>query len=226
MAHRTAALTAALVIVLAGGLPAQQPRELRVDAAGSRIYVVTHRTGLLSFLGHEHAILAPRWTAQLCWDAPLHAGSRAELIVDARALEIDRDSVRVLAGLGSGPSPQQRMQIERKLHDAAHLGTEQYPELTFRSRSVRAAGDTLFVRGALTIRDRTRDVELPVLVQRGSASDVLLTGVLQLRQRDFGIRPESIAGVVKVADPVDLHVVLRARATGNGCTEASASSRI
>ena len=223
MAHRATRLSATLLLLLAGSLSSQQ---LDVDDAASRIYVVTHRTGLFSFLGHEHAILAPRWTALLCWDAPGHATARAELTVDARALEIDADSVRASAGLGGGPSPQQRVQIQRKLHDAKHLDTQRYPELRFRSTAVRAAGDTLLLSGTLTIRDRTRAVELPVIVQRESGGDLRLTGALRLRQSDFGIRPESIAGVVKVADPVDLHVALRARPSDRSCSAASESSRI
>lgn len=205
----SAAAALLLPLLVAPPLAAQQSgRLLQVDAAGSRIYVVTHRTGLLSFLGHEHAILAPRWSSRLCWDAPAHAASHAELVIDARALEIDADSARAMAGLGKGPSSQQRAQIQRKLHDQKNLDTERYPEIRFQSSSVRGAGDTLFVRGTLTIRNQTRDVELPIIMQRRAGESWWLTGTLFIRQTQFGIRPESIAGVVKVADVVDLHVGL------------------
>ena len=210
--------TLVLLVLPATTLAAQQSgRELQADAAASRIYVVTHRAGLLSFLGHDHAILAPRWTARLCWDAPEHAASRAELVVDAQLLEIDADSVRRLAGLGKGPSPRQRAEIQRKLHTENNLDSERHPQLRFESRSLRAVADTLFVRGDLTIRDQTRAVEMPILMQHRPDGSYWLAGSLSIRPSEFGIRPESIGGVVKVADVLDLHVGLLVRSTPSGC---------
>jgi polyisoprenoid-binding protein YceI len=207
-----------VLVLLATPLAAQEGgRQLDVDTAGSHIFVVTHRSGLLSFLGHEHAILAPRWTARLCWAAPAHASSYAEVVIDARALEIDQDSVRRLAGLGKGPSAQQRSQIHGKLHDARNLASETYPELRFRSSSVRQSGDTLFVQGTLTIRDRMHPIELPIIVQRNTDGRWWLSGRVSIRQSEFGIRPESIARVVKVADVVDLHVGLWATPSLRNC---------
>jgi polyisoprenoid-binding protein YceI len=217
---RAASLSLALIMLVlpASRLAAQQSaQELQLDPASSRIFVVTHRSGILSFLGHEHALLAPRWSARLCWAAPAHAASRAEVIIDARALEIDADSVRRMAGLGQGPSPDQRAQIQRKLHEPANLDSERFPELRFRSSSVRTAGDTLLVVGALTIRDRTRPVEWPVLVRRHGVDGYWLAGMIRIRQTDFGIRPESIGGVVKVADVVDIHIGLLATPTTRAC---------
>lgn len=207
-----------MLLLLVAPLPAQQiGRSLQAVGGASRIYVITHRTGLLSFLGHEHVILAPRWSATLCWDAPSHAGSRAEIVIDARALEIDADSARALAGLGKGPSAQQRAQIQRKLHAERNLDSDRYPELRFRSSSVRAADDTLFIQGTLTIRNQARRVELPAMVQQRGSTEFWLAGLLRVRQSDFDIRPESIAGVVKVADVVDIHVGLLATVTAAGC---------
>ena len=219
MANVSASLRAgALLLLLAVPLPAQQAgRALHVDASAARIYVVSHRTGLLSFLGHEHVVLAPRWMATLCWDAPSHAGSRAEIVIDARALEIDADSARSLAGLKGGPSAQQRAEIQRKLHAERNLDSVRYPELRFRSTAIRMSGDSLVVQGRLTIRDRTRDVELPVTVQERAGGALWLAGALRVRQTDFGIRPESIAGVVKVADRVDIHIGLLAAVTPDSC---------
>lgn len=208
-------------LLLAAAPPAGAQRtgsELQVEAGASRIYVVTHRTGLLSFLGHEHAILAGKWNARICWDPPAHTGSFARFDVDARALDIDADSARALAGLGKGPSPSQRAQIQRKLHGDQGLATQQFPELRFESHAVGAtANNTLVVHGRLTIREVTRDVELPVTVQQDDAGILTLVGKLTVQQRSFGIRPESIAGVVKVADPVDLHVRLVGTPLRTGC---------
>ena len=44
-----------------------------------------------------------------------------------------------------------------------------------------------------------------------------LSGVLQVARTSFGLRPETIAAVVKVADMVDIHFDLLAVPTGTPC---------
>ncbi|HKI83639.1 MAG TPA: hypothetical protein VKA63_04815, partial [Candidatus Krumholzibacteria bacterium] len=46
---------------------------------------------------------------------------------------------------------------------------------------------------------------------------LLLIGTVRIRQRDFGIEPESKAGLVKVANEVDLQFALLASPTGQLC---------
>lgn len=180
---------------------------LSVDTAASHIYVVTHRTGLLSFLGHEHVISAPRWTAALCLDDRDIAGSYARFTIDARALVIDDDAARRRARLGRGPSPKQRAELQRKmLH---RLSVDSFPELRFESVAIQRGGaEQLRVSGRLTLRGSTQMVEFPVLVKQRGDNRSQITAELEVKQSAFGIRPESIAGVVKVADPIDFHVLL------------------
>jgi polyisoprenoid-binding protein YceI len=210
---------AVLLLVPGAVLEAQSgARLLVVDHAASHIYVVTHRSGIFSFLGHEHAIVAPTWTAELCWHESVPADSYARFAIDARALVIDSDEARALAGLGRGPSAGQRSEIQQKLLDGSHLAVEQYPELRFETLSV-GSGDepgTLRLRGRLTIKGVTRDVELPTSMET-SEIGMRMSAALTIRQSDFGIKPESIAGVVKVKDPVDLHISIHATTTDRTC---------
>jgi polyisoprenoid-binding protein YceI len=206
----------AMLLASAGALPAQSARELQLDAAASRIYVVTHRTGLLSFLGHEHVILAQHWSARLCWSAASPAASNAQFTIDARTLSIDADTARKLAGLGGGPSRRQRDQMQRKMLDAQHLDVGRHPQIRFASTGVTLANDTLRLHGRITIKGVTRDVALPVTVHEAFGV-VRIAGALSVAQSAFDIRPESIAGVVKVADTVDIHVRLVGSLTSMVC---------
>jgi polyisoprenoid-binding protein YceI len=209
-----------VVVILFTGAAAVQAQsgaqQLLVDAATSHIYVVTHRSGLFSFLGHEHAIIAPAWTAVICWDEAAPANSYARLDIDARALIIDSDEARVLAGLGRGPSAGQRADIQQKMLDASHLAVEQFPELHFETLAISEEAGTLKLRGRLTIKGVTREVELPASVE-ASPPNVRMSAALTIRQSEFGIKPESIAGVVKVKDPVDLHMTINATKTDRAC---------
>jgi polyisoprenoid-binding protein YceI len=209
------ALALLIASTLCGAASAQTTaRELAVDVAASRIYVVTHRTGLLSFLGHEHAILAHQWRASVCWDGPAHAASNATVDIDAASLSIDADSARTLAGIGRGPSAGQRAQIHQKMQ--ASLEVTKFPNISFRSDSVRPRAGGISLFGHLTIKDATRPVEIPVAIAEVQ-SQLRLRGAVTFRQSTFDIRPESIAGVVKVADPVNLHVLLVGHLTSNTC---------
>jgi polyisoprenoid-binding protein YceI len=208
-------------LLLAGDVASAQTsaQEVVVDNENSRIYAITHRTGLLKFLGHEHVILAERWSARVCWDPTSPSAARALFTVDTRSLTIDADSARVMAGLGKGPSPGQRQQIQRKLLDAQHLHAAQYVELRFESTAASGAPSELTLHGRLTIRDVTQAVALPVRVAVDALNNMAMTGQLTIRQSAFGMRPESIAGVVKVSDPVDLHVQLQGKLTGKTCVQ-------
>src|SRR5688572_24281524 len=121
------ALCTIVLLLCSAGLAAQEPkaRVFDVDATQSHIVVVTHRAGLLSFLGHEHAILATEYTAALCL-APEPAQSSLRVTIPTRSLVIDSDTARRLARLGGGPNAETRAEIalklmdERRLHADAH----------------------------------------------------------------------------------------------------------
>src|ERR671923_78537 len=84
---------------------AAQQQSLRVydvDPSQSHILAITHRAGLFSFLGHEHAILATAFSAALCMAANEPERSTLRVTVPTRALVIDSDTARQLAGLGKG----------------------------------------------------------------------------------------------------------------------------
>jgi hypothetical protein len=214
----SAGLPLAIAAALSGGRPAQ-PREYQVDTARSRLWVVTHRSGLLSFLGHEHAIVPREWSAELCLSDSSGGGASGSIVILTRSLVIDSDSARSLAGLGGGPGGDDVREIQGKLLDAEHLDAEGHPEIRLDLIALEPATEAGVMRArvSLALRGTTRTYELPVQVEKLKDQTLQLTGELHVRQRDFGIRPESVAGVVKVADQVDLHVRLLAIPTARPC---------
>jgi polyisoprenoid-binding protein YceI len=222
---RSASVVAALVLVLSAGcgapLHAQTaPTAYTFDAPRSSILVVTHRRGLLSFLGHDHAIAATDWSGHLCFSPEDPISGHGRIDVAAGALLIDTDSARARAGLGRGPSPGQIRNLQVKMLDSDHLDAANHPHITFDLDAVSSTADGGFdAEGRLTIRGRTREVRFPVDV----ASDepgVRFRGVVSVPQSGFGIRPESIAGVIRVADIVDIHFDLQGTPTGEHCPRA------
>jgi hypothetical protein len=54
---------------------------------------------------------------------------------------------------------------------------------------------------------------------------MVLSGVLRIQLRDFGIEPESRVGLVKVSNDVDLHFEISASPTERPCPGATDGAR-
>src|SRR4030095_13920354 len=191
-----------------------------LDRSQSHLYVVTHRAGALGFLGHEHAILATEWSADLCFDAAAPASSpvRAEITVPTKALRIDTDEARRLAGLAKGPGPEDVKTLQVKVLTPQNLAAESHPSIRLKATSVTGgSGGKTEVQGSFTLRGVTDTVRFPVTIEPQKSGQVRLSGQFRLKQSTFGIKPESVAGAVNVADAVDVHFDLLARPTGDGC---------
>ena len=99
------------------------------------------------------------------------------------------------------------------------LDAERYPTIVFRSRSVEATGDdSLVIHGELTLHGRAQRLDVPVRRQRLEAGAVRLSADFTIRQSDYGIEPESIAGIVNVADAIRVRVVIVTTARPAGPT--------
>jgi hypothetical protein len=197
-----------------GGLHAWE-----LDRGESWLVVVTHRSGLLSFLGHEHAVVPGEWSVELCLADPVPAGARGRIEIPTAALVLDSDSARALAGLGGGPDSAKVRELQANMLDADHLDAVAFPTIRLEAAALEGARDgTVRTRVAITLHGVTREVEVPVRVEGAGEGRLRLSGQVEIRQRDFGIEPESIAGVVKVSDEVDLRFRLVAARTERACT--------
>lgn len=221
MSYLIAVLEAALCAV---GFAQTVPPELHtytVDREASRLYVVVHRAGLFSFLGHEHAIVPERWSSEMCLADPVPAGAHASLTLETSSLVIDTRAARELAGMDEGPSADTRRDLQMRMLDQEHLDAARFPQIRLELRAPEEArNDQVRAAGTITLHGVTRDVALPVHVTHTENGTLLLRGTLRIRQRDFGIEPESKAGLVKVANEVDLQFALVASPTDRSCGAA------
>lgn len=187
---------------------------VRVDPGESWVVAVTEKAGALGFLGHRHAVLVTEWDAEVDWRPDEPSASRASVTVPARSLRIDTPRGRELAGIGDGPGAGDVAELQEKMLSAENLAAARHPELRFRVTGVEGrGGGGLEIAGELTVRGQTRAVRFPVAVAPAGAGATEFTGSFAVDQTGFGIEPESIAGVVKVADPVEIRfrIVLRSR---------------
>jgi polyisoprenoid-binding protein YceI len=219
-----AALLAGCAVALVGAGPApalgQGVSEWAVDHTASSIWVTTESSGLLGFLGHDHAILPADWSAELCLTEPLGEGSRATLTLATASLEIDTEAALAVAGMDDGPGEEDRREIREKMLSPRYLAAEEHPEIRL---EVRATGPVqegrLPARATLHARGASVEVEVPVEVGR-DGERMTFRGEAEVLQTELGMEPESVAGVVNVANEVTLHFDLVAEPTGGRCGEA------
>ena len=182
-------------------------RTFIVDSKVSSVRVHVGKTGIGSFAGHEHEIVARSVKGEVAADFADLSQSSVDIIVDATTLAV------VPEGEPEGDAPQ----VERAMKDASVLGTDKYPTIRFRSRRVTAGqvsprSQELAVVGDLSLHGAVRPVA--VLLRLEYADDALRgTGKLVVKQTDFGIEPTSAAGgLVRVEDEVTVAFNIVARA--------------
>lgn len=108
--------------------------------------------------------------------------------------------------------------IRETLMDDDHLAADQHPEIRVESLLLGNGEDGDFrLRTEVTVKGVTREFDHSVEVNAAEEGGMLIRGVLPLRQTQFEIEPESVLGVVKVADEVKLHFKLVTTVTDQVC---------
>lgn len=193
------------MLFLAGPNASGERVSYRIDPERSRLRLELGRAGLLKMLGHDHTLEAPLAEGAIEADPAELALSRVTLRFEARRLAIV-----------PGTEPEKDIpEVEARMRGPEVLDVDRHPSIVFTSKDVTlssasgppAAGagakpgvvHRLLVRGTLEIKGRAASIEVPVEV-RLARDDLVATGKAELRLRDLGLEPPSVAGVVKVAN--------------------------
>jgi hypothetical protein len=179
------ASAAALLILLSASAVGADTRPLDVER--STLTVRVFKSGLFSALADNHVIRAPIAEGTMSDASPLAVTLKVKA-ADLRVLDPDL-------------SPSKRAEVQTRMVGREVLDVASYPEITFESTMVGEAGpDRWTVTGQLTIHGKSRTITVPVTRQNGS-----YRGAVEIKQRDFGIEPISIAGgTVKVKDQLKI----------------------
>jgi hypothetical protein len=166
----------------------------QVDTAQSKLTVFAYKSGLFSGFADDHII-----------DAPIAGG----MISDASPLSV---AIRVRAGdlkvRDPNLSASKRDEVQARMAGPEVLDTRTFPSIAFESTAIQPNGaDRWTVTGRLTIHGQTRPVTFATTLANGR-----YRGTVTLKQRDFGIKPISIAGgTVKVKDELKIEFDIVAR---------------
>ena len=160
-----------------------------IDVEQSTLTVHVYKTGLFSAFADNHVVRAKIAGGRISADGTL----AVELTVKAAQMTV----------LDPTLSADTRAEVQARMHGPEVLDSARYPDIRFISTHVAPDGaDRWQVIGDLTLHGTSRPLTL-VVVRR----DGRFRGTVSIRQRDFGIRPISIAGgTVKVKDEVQIDV--------------------
>ncbi len=217
----TDSLRAVPLLLALAGPAAAQPLAVEPIMDASFLAVRLDKGGLFSaFAGHQHGILATDWSAEICFDRAQPQSLHVAFSVAVPALRIDSPEARRRAGLepDNGPGEDDVATIQEKMLAPENLAARDHPAIRFEGRRARVRGEgRLDLSGDLTIRGQTREVTIPVAYRLESDSRVVFSGSVTLEQSDFGIKPVSIAGVVKVKDSVTASFQIAGSFTDRKC---------
>ena len=198
------ALACAIAVAGSLTLAAAGPRTFTVEPERSHAMIDVGKAGAFSFAGHTHEVEAPVATGVVHLDPDAPGKSDVRLEFNAAAMRVT----------GKGESADDAAKVQQTMLGEQVLDVKKFPVITFESTSVTAKGAApslaLIVTGKMTIHGATKAVTAPVAVKIDGAT-LTATGRFQIKQTDFGIRPISIGGVVKVKDELNLTFTLVAR---------------
>ena len=207
------------------GIPAGFPAErylspavgevvYEVDPGRSLVQVYVYRGGTLARMGHDHVVASRDVSGFVLLRDGDHDDSRfaADLFAALAAMTVDEAALRAEAGFTTEPSESDREGTRGNMLKS--LEAADYP---FVSVAIDSASGTVadVANGALldvslTLHGVTRELRLPVVLERQAAS-ITASGSFELLQSDFGITPFSVlGGALAVQDKLDLRFEIHA----------------
>lgn len=176
-----------------------------VSPQSSQVSIYVFRGGKFSRLGHNHVMTSQHLTGRV-WVHPEFARSGFELSFPVAELVVDDAPARQAAGSDFPPDiPQSDKDgTRRNMLKPEVLDGEHYPEVKLRSARVGGTLEAPQVTASITIKDQSRDVEVPVKIAIEGAK-LTASGEFDILQTQFGMKPFSVAlGALEVQDRLHL----------------------
>jgi polyisoprenoid-binding protein YceI len=173
-----------------------------IDGNASVAQAHVGKTGIGSFAGHEHTVVAGSLQGEVQFDPQKIEASTVDLIVVARSLTVSEK------GEPEGDAPK----VQERMRGPEVLDVSRFATIHFGSTSVKPGVWELKVTGEFSLHGMSKVFEVPVRIERQKDDSMLCEGQLKVNQTDFGIEPTSAAGgLVKVENEVGLTFRIVAR---------------
>jgi len=195
--NKAFAVALALAVATSLAVRAAGPRTFTVEPAQSKALIEVGKSGAFSFAGHTHEVEAPLTSGVVHLDPDNPSRADVRLEFNAAALRVT----------GKGESPDDVPKVTQTMLSDMVLDVKKFPSITFESTAVGGKGD---VAGKLTIHGTTKPITATV-AWKVTGDTLTATGTFSITQTDFGIKPISVGGVVKVKDELNITFTIAAR---------------
>lgn len=166
------------------------PGSYTLGPQNGRLTVKTYRHGLAKKVGHDLIIDVGEWSANVdVGEDP----SQTSITASAQVASLNPlEGIGGVKPLSDGDKSDIRKNITSKILTS--------PEISFRSSSVKVAGNSATVSGDLTIMGRSQPVDIQL-----SESGGKIRGNFSVVQSNYGIKPfTAMMGALKVSDRVEV----------------------
>ena len=211
-ARKTAAISSLVVFTLihTPSVPASRVG-YSIDPQQSKIEIQVAKDGFLKAFGHDHLVLATKYSGEVQFDSAKVEESSVAFTVEAASLKV----------IDPGESEKDRSEVQATMLGKDVLDAVQYPQIKFSSSGVRSKSGSnasldLQVEGTLSLHGTTKPITIPVRLQVENGGALTADAEVSLLQSDFGITPyKAVGGTVKVKDKLKLtfHIVARKSGT-------------
>ena len=92
------------------------------------------------------------------------------------------------------------------LRSADFFHSEKFPPITFSVEKVVPAGEGVTVSGALTVRDRSRQISFPASVDMAGDGDITLDAAVAVDRSEFGLTWNQM-GMASMKNTITVHAV-------------------
>ncbi len=172
--------------------------------AAARALIDVGKAGAFSFAGHTHEVEAPLTSGVVHVDSDNVSKSDLRLQFNAAAMKVS----------GKGEPPDDVPKVTQAMLSDQVLDVKNFPSITFVSTVVSGRGSAsaldLLIAGNLTIRGTTKPVRAAASAKI-DGDTLTATGKFTIKQTEFGIKPISVGGVVKVKDDLNITFTIVAR---------------
>jgi hypothetical protein len=174
-----------------------------IEPAQSLVVIEVRRAGSLAQLGHDHVVASHDVRGYIAPD-----DDRADLYVRFDTLAVDEPELRAQAAFDTHPSAAAIAGTRENMLTTLHA--EQHPYALISAKKLDTDATNPQVDVAITVNDVTREMRIPVRVEK-AAAQLTVTGRVALEQTGFGIVPLSIlGGGLQVQDRVEIRFAIRA----------------
>ena len=171
-----------------------QPETYRFVPESSFVYVrLRPAPTLLSGLSHKHIVRASTFEGTVRYDPEDLARCAVRLSFPVASLVVDAPEDRKRIGLKDSLSPSDRADVRKNMLDEDQLHAEAHTSIRFVSTGCKKLADgRVQVSGGLTVRGKTAQISVPLLV---AFADGLFhaDGEVVLDHQAFGFKPYSAA---------------------------------